>query len=262
MDTGLSKEKDERGWLEARYDGVTCTDLGKIMGVDPGTSRTRLLLSKIERRDLLEDCSDVTRTLVALGQRFEPRAREAFLDVWTSEGDRNGWVYDGDKKWEKLGFVPSMHVHRDHNFFTGTPDYLLPGMKVAVEFKTHFYPNVEEARPIMSVDMIPLKYYLQLQGYLEIMDYPMGILVSWTLKNGMMMYIMRRDTRLFRERVLPSIRQFKFWMDTLGAWTGPGPLGIGRFRSGERAASVAAVYQSLMYNTDVLWDFRTDKINK
>lgn len=242
MDTGLSVTKDRDSWLEARYDSVTCTDLGKILGVDHDVSRRKLLLSKLERRDLLEGCSPITRNLIMMGQTFEGTARETFK-TW----------YEGSGTDEmRRGFVPTMHTHTKYPWFTGSPDYLVPEKRLVVEIKTHFFPNIEVAHPILSVNDIPLKYYLQVQGYQEIMDYDDGILFSWTLKNGWKKYWVRRDKRLFEDVILPGIREFHFWMDTLKGQEGKltDDRTFGMFKRGEKDRILGVIIQSMKNTTD------------
>jgi predicted phage-related endonuclease len=234
MNTGLSAELDKDSWLEARYNSVTCTDLGKILGADDSTSRKKLLWSKINRTDLLQNASPITKRLVQLGHLFEPQARETFVKLWEESGINT------------KGFVPTMQLHTKHNWFTGSPDYLIPESKVVAEFKTHFFPDMETVRPIASIEKIPLKYYLQVQGYLEIMDYSVGYLLSWTLKNGHSMYAIHRDKTLFDELILPSIEEFYGWMK---AGSDPEELyKLATFRPGQKSKNVGRIFESLKKN--------------
>jgi len=179
---------------------VTGTDVGKIMGCDEYCSRKKLLESKILKKDLLENASPFTKTLLSLGNQFENPAllecRRCFSNL----------------KIGKDGFVPGMSPHNDYSWFTGTPDYIFDhvnGFKAIIEVKTHWYPSPTEATPISEVSQIPLKYWLQVQAYLEIRDLPKGFLWSWTLINGNTCFEINRDKEFFNDVIIPELIRFR-----------------------------------------------------
>lgn len=202
MDLSLCHGTDE--WKNARYDNITCTDLGKILGMDQTCSRKKLLVSKWERRDLLENASDFTKALINKGKEFEASAM-ADYKLWRL---RSGYT-------ENAGFVPSMHQDEEAPGITGSPDMLIPGARTVVEFKTHWFPDVESAQPF-TIDRIPAKYYLQVQGYLQIMKYQTGHLFSWTLNNGYRVFEIDRDISLWERAIKPPCITFKLWMEAAG----------------------------------------------
>ena len=71
----------------------------------------------------------------------------------------------------------------------------------------HFYPNPDESTIINSMDKFPLKYYLQLATYLEIMGWDQGELVSWTPSNGWTIHTFQRDPSLFKH-LAPVLESF------------------------------------------------------
>lgn len=192
MDVGLTQADPE--WKLARYDCVTGTDVGTILGVGR-ESKKKLMETKIRRREPFHD--DRTRIYLTLGKNFEMCARETFRNLLPEYG---------------RGFVPSMHTHPELNWISGTPDYLLPEDKIVVEFKTHFYPSILEASPYESVTSIPLRYYLQVQTYMEILNWDKGILFSWTTRNGYSLFHIRRDCGLWNDVVLPRLMAFHLAM--------------------------------------------------
>jgi predicted phage-related endonuclease len=204
MDTGLSVEANREEWQNARYDNVTCTDIGKILGVDTGCSRRMLLKTKLERRDPLLNANEMTQSLLRMGLIFETTVKATFKRMWESS------LMETEE-----GFTPSMHSHTHIPWFTGTPDYIIPGKRALAEFKSHFFPSIDEVTPIGDVTLIPPKHYLQVQGYLEIMDYDVGYLLSWTLKNGATLFKIKRDQYLFNQVIKPAITEFHDWMDRL-----------------------------------------------
>jgi hypothetical protein len=110
------------------------------------------------------------------------------------------------------GYVPGMSPHQELNWFTGTPDYILDcgcGMKAVVEVKTHWYPTTELAKPIATVKDIPLKYWLQVQSYMEILNLDYGILWSWTLYNGYSQFLMYRTKDFWNDWIKGRIILFR-----------------------------------------------------
>jgi hypothetical protein len=63
----------------------------------------------------------------------------------------------------------------------------------------------------MSVEMIPLKYYLQIQFYLEIVGSWHGILFSWTPNNSSKCYHLERDPYLWM-KIKEDLFQFYTFM--------------------------------------------------
>ena len=63
-------ERSGEEWKMARYECVTGTDIGKIMGCYDNCSRKRLLESKIKKIDLMENATEYTKILLSLGNEF------------------------------------------------------------------------------------------------------------------------------------------------------------------------------------------------
>ena len=187
-------------WKEARYEYVTATDIGKILGVDTNISRKKLLELKVTRKE--KDVSQFSRVLMDLGRGFESSAIRDFEKFYRSKYG----AFEG-----RSPLV--LFVHEKIPYFAGTPDFVIrsPTPKV-VEIKCHFFPSVETACPYYNEDEIPLKYYLQVQGYLELMNLDEGVLFSWTLFNGFSVFRVVRDKFLWETIIMPHIDQFCEWM--------------------------------------------------
>lgn len=193
-------ERQGAEWLKARYHAVTGTDVGKILGCDRETSRTKLLKTKAKEIDPLATAGPITQTYLFLGRQFEAPALEYFKS-WAS----SNWI-------GYRGYVPGMTTHPIFKWLTGTPDYVMEksnGDKAIVEIKTHFWPELTRATPIQSVDEIPLKHWLQVQTYMEIYDLNEGWLFSWTFSNGYTVFKLARDKDFWDRWVFPQI--WLFW---------------------------------------------------
>jgi putative phage-type endonuclease len=200
MDTGLIQGSEE--WKQARYHGVTGTDVATILGLNPNLSKKKLFYHKLRRED--PPVTGMGRTLMDLGKQFEPVAKAAFLR-WAGSN---------------MGAGKSVNLLRHKNFewLVGSPDYLLGDY--VIEFKTHFFPSITVVRPYEAVGKIPLRYYLQVQAYLEITDKQKGILVSWTANNGFTVWDVQRD-KVLMNTVLPELEKFAGDMWLVQSMGGP-----------------------------------------
>ena len=189
-------ERSGQEWLDARFNSVTGTDVAKIMGCDDRVSPQKLLASKLFKLDLMANASEITKDLLKMGTVFEEAALSSFkVSMRGSEG-----------------FVPGMSPHPELNWFCGTPDFIGyrdDGSRFVVEVKTHFWPSPFEATPFPQKEAIPLKHWLQVQSYLEILDIDEGYLWSWTLSQGATCFRIVRDKEWWSESVAPKL--VKFW---------------------------------------------------
>lgn len=223
-------EQGSDAWKQARYSCVTCTDLGKILGLDTGCTRQKLLASKRKKVEVMDKCTPFVQSLLDNGRRFEETCRESWKSWYVSQ------------KKAGQGFVPSMHVDPELPFFSGSPDYVVPGDKLLVECKTHFYPNITDAWPVQRVEDIRLKHYVQIQGYLRIMGYDLGYLISWTLCHGFCIYVIQFDEALWNQILRPNIERFKSMMDRARDSYVP----EARMGRGESDANSVCVYTSML----------------
>jgi len=203
----IMNERSGESWKIARYNSVTGTDVAKIMGCDERITPKMLLYNKLHMIDPLEKADPFTQSLLNLGNKYEGCALSDFRNIFLK------------KDLSYNGYVPEMSAHRDYHWFTGTPDYICDywdNLKRVVEVKTHWYPNPQEAMPIKLPEDIPLKYWLQVQSYLEIMDIETGFLWSWTVQNGGRCHSIQRYREYWTKFVLPRILKFRsLWADAI-----------------------------------------------
>jgi hypothetical protein len=227
MDTKITPLSTE--WRDARYSSISGTDVGKILGLDTGCSRQKLLECKRQKRDAMENCPPQTQMLLDLGRKFEGNAIEAFK-TWLCS--INGYA-------ASQGFTPTLHQDPEVPYLVGSPDFIVPGLRILCEAKTHFWPSIIDAVPVQTVSEIKLKHYLQVQTYLRIMGFGVGYLVSWTMCHGHCIYQIARDDALILCLVLPNVCRFKQMMDGVA---GHSP----RMQRGEAASNAVAVHTSML----------------
>ena len=169
------------------------------MGCDYRCSRSKLLELKLLKKDPLENADEFTKMLLKLGNEFEPAALSAFQLAFRK------------RKLSFNGYVPGMTPHPNFKWFTGTPDYImdLNGYKCVVEIKTHWNESPETATPISCVQCIPLRHWLQVQAYLEILDLQIGYLWSWTINHGSSCFRINREKMFWDSIVFPEVLFFR-----------------------------------------------------
>ena len=221
-------------WRQLRFDCVTGTDVASILGLND-TSRMRLLTLKAKREE--EEPNQYGKDLMALGNTFEPVARAQYL-AWSGKAQQP---------------TPPLFRHENITWLVGSPDLLDYDDKIVVEFKTRFYPSPAEASPFRTIESIPLKYYLQVQTYMEIMDWDRGHLFVWSPRNGWSLFEFRRDRNLF-EAIRMELERFHevlLRLKRVGADSTEGKelIGKARMKPGEKEQWVMAVWNSMKENT-------------
>jgi putative phage-type endonuclease len=230
METTLQHGSEE--WAARRWDSVTGTDVGKILGQDPETSRLRLLLCKAKKEEPAS--TPYGQELMALGREFERVALEEYL-LWSRE-------------WNQ-GKVPNLTVHTDYPWLAGTPDWLNTASNTVVELKTKFHPSPRLAGVPRSPEEIPLKHYMQVQTYMEILGSEHGRLLAWSPMNGYSVWEAVRDRQLMSE-VLPELSYFHSQVEELravGVYTeaGTSVLAKGRAEYGQKARWAKLIWESI-----------------
>jgi hypothetical protein len=237
------EQREGNDWKNARYHAVTGTDVAKIMGCDD-MSKAKLLETKARMIDPLENAGHVTKTYLMLGRHFEETAKAAFANwaFYSMVGCR--------------GFTPGMSANPRHCWITGTPDWILEevgGQKVVVEFKCHFYPSIDQAKPISSVPEIPLKHWLQVQTYMDNLDLEWTWLWSWTVSRGACAFRIKRDKVFWNDVVIPRLEEFYELMELarkqVGSSTWLKILADLRWKRGEKQVMVDMVSDRLLATT-------------
>lgn len=152
---------------------LSMSEIGSVMGV--GTqSRKKLMTKKVEKYK--EEHNEYTQCCLAYGKYME---RPGLM--WFS--------HNLGKPFTKLHFQTLPYNNR----IGGTPDAITSDNEI-VEMKWRFFPEPNEAEPFT---VPPLKYYLQVQGYLELCGYSVGYLVCCTKNHGSTVFVVNRDKNLW-----------------------------------------------------------------
>lgn len=194
----MCETRDGEEWKNARYGVVTGTDVARILGMDPSVSRRKLFECKLAHVEPTQKAGPYLQRLLELGKIYEPVARECFVSAAAG-----GMACE----------VPGMKTHPAHSWLNGTPDlFLLDGagrVGSVVEIKCHFHPAPHRALPYACVKELPLRHWLQLQTYMEIMNVDTGYVWSWTLYNGATLFRVERMARgIFEQCIVPVLSHF------------------------------------------------------
>ena len=120
--------------------------------------------------------------------------------------------------------------------------------------KCHFHPSPITSTPYLSILDIPLKYYLQVQGYLNIVGVDTGYLFSWTINNGWTLFKITYDRTLFDQVVALEGYQFHVRLQEAKELAREGKAvetDYLKFKSGEKKALEEKIRYSLKTNTHI-----------
>ena len=166
-------------WHLQRAGRLTASNFGAVAGVNPYQSRNEALQNKLGRR---KEIMGTGAEACAYGTKMEPTARMAYEA-------RTGNICGMQR-----GCVP----HPDYPLLAGSPDGLV-GNDGLIEIKCPFYAKQPHVR-------IPMHYYCQINGLMEIFNRDWCDFVSWS-PSGMRIYRCYRDTDLFNY-LLPKYMSF------------------------------------------------------
>lgn len=208
------KETDD--WNRARTRVMCASEVAAFLGVDRDCSRKKALFRK--SIGYKEDFSAFVLNMFQWGKVMEPVGRE--------------------KASQFLG-IPVVQIgslqHCRYPILQGEPDGVaaFEGHLLPIEIKTRCYPNPQEAVPYQSAYDIPMKHWVQVQVYAELLDAEWGLLVNVSVNNGCPMFWIPRDRHFFHQFVVPIMACFA-----------QGNL-CARLRSGEKQEIAEYINESL-----------------
>ncbi len=178
--------------MSRRKSLITCSDIPAILGVGY-ISRQSLLKQK---NGITVPLSPFSQTLVQTGIDFEPSAFLLFRDLFVNNG--------------KIERNFRLIVSDTYPWFGGTPDALWQTSDgiFPVELKCRVYPTIVCAFPPLAIQDIPLKYYLQVQGQIFLLNAAFGFLVLWTFCHGASIWRIEKDDLLWKNMISPISHDF------------------------------------------------------
>lgn len=177
-------------WHKARGTRATGSAFGTIVGVNPYQT-----YEKWKMEQLYPELRPPTNFHMLRGKRYEDTARKAFLD--SERLLENKYTHC-----EAVGFK----IHDKYFWLGGSPDGILhrkDGARALLEIKcpVRFYPT------------IPLQYYAQIQGLLEIFDLPYCEFVQFIAPNGpVKSETVKRNRKYIEHFLLPHLN-YRFLHD-------------------------------------------------
>ena len=151
-----------------------------------------------------------------------------------------------------------MVCHRDNQNIAGTIDGMLEDNSI-LEVKWRCYPWITNAKPFADITEIPLKHYLQLQGYLDLFEKRIGYLLCCSLKNGITMIKIERDQALWRRFILPRIEDFLLkWRQCEKAKNKDEIISQYRMLPNEKKINKQDIWYSMMSNVKNISFFNAD----
>ena len=165
---------------------ISMSDIGNVLGLGYETRKSILKRKVFQLEHVLKGRS---KEFAEFGKKMEPIALEWY------EG------YTG----MKCTSLPTCR-HRDNPSIGGTFDAIMEDNSI-IEVKWKCFPQLRYARPFFFPD-IPLKHYLQLQGYLDLFERDVGYLLCCSMENGLTITKVERDLYLWQYLCFPALNHF------------------------------------------------------
>jgi hypothetical protein len=161
---------------EEHKDIISCSEIGKILGMDMNCSRRLLFKSKVEGFRLPTKMTAWLQKRLLFGSYMEAPAIAWYSKTFNTHITR----------------FPLM-LHPEFEHIGGTVDGVAEdGAVIEIKWRTH--PTIEAAAPY---EKPPRHQYLQLQGYLQIHGRDYGYILCCSLHNGCRRFKVLRDDELW-----------------------------------------------------------------
>ena len=209
----METQQGTPAWFSARKGKLTASNFGAAAGVNPYMSRRK-----------------------ALKDALEPAVRGVApaACLWGTKNERNA-IKDYMIRTGNVVVSKGFYTHPDYPWLGGSPDGLV-GDEGIIEVKCPFYVQVPHPK-------IPIHYYCQVNGLLEILNRQWCDFISWT-PTEMKIYRVYRDPLLW-DYLLERYSVFFACMQR-------GCSNIPQMRPGEKAAVTLRIEQS---DEETAYDF-------
>lgn len=181
--------KDEQEWLELRKKGLGGSDIGTMLGLNPNKSPYQLWLEKTGQIE----APDISSKLqVQIGNELEDFVARLFEQ-------ESGMKVQRDNK---------THYHKEHPFLLANIDRKIVGEKALLECKTTGAFSANQ----WDEDEIPASYIMQVQHYLNVLDYEYGYIAVVIGNHDFKFKKIERDQELIDMYTKEAI---KFWNENV-----------------------------------------------
>lgn len=175
----MSKEyviaKDGQDWLEIRKQGIGGSDVGSIMGVNQYRSPFEVWAEKTGQIEAVDISENIP---IIIGNELEETVARLFEK-------ETGLKVRKDNK---------THFHQKYPFLLANIDRQIVGKKALLECKTTSVFN----RKQWIDDEIPASYLLQVQHYLDVLDYEVGYIAVLIGNTDFVWKEIKRDDKLIQ----------------------------------------------------------------
>ena len=162
----MDTQQGTPAWFNARRGKLTASNFGAAAGVNPWCSRKKAL-----------------REHLGIDTFSGPPA----ACMWGTKNEKNA-IKDYMVRTGNIVVAKGFYAHPDHAWLGGSPDGLVGDIGL-IEVKCPFYKQVPHTS-------IPLHYYCQVNGLMQILDREWCDYVSWT-PTAMKIYRVYRDRELW-----------------------------------------------------------------
>ena len=211
--TGL----DKKTWLQYRKKGITGTDAGAIVGLNPYSSAFQVYQDKIT-----EETEEFDNESMRQGRDLEEYVARRFTEETGLRVRKANAIYQNVK----------------HPFMLADFDRLVVGQDAGLECKTASAYSADK----WADGKIPLHYQMQVQHYLAVSGYRKWYVAALVMGREFIVREVERDEELIADLI--TIEE-KFWKDNVLAGVVPAPDGsnaysdmLAKLYSGDREKSI------------------------
>lgn len=211
--------KDHADWLEIRKKGLGGSDIGTALGFNPFKTPYQLWLEKTGQVEP-EDISQ--KVAIQIGNELEDLVARMFTQETGLEVQRDN----------------KTHVHKEYPFLLANIDRKIIGQEALLECKTTGAHNAGQ----WAGDNVPASYLLQVQHYLNVLDYDTAYIAVIIGNNDFQWKEIKRDNDLIQAYQEKAI---SFWQDNVLAMKAPEIDG-----SASTSRALSAMYTNIEPNVE------------
>lgn len=188
---------DKKEWLRWRKKGITGTDAGAIIGVNPYRSAFDVYQDKIT-----EDIDEVDNEAMRQGRDLEDYVARRFME-------ETGW---------KVRRANAIYYNEEHPWMLADFDRLLIGQSAGLECKTVSPYSADK----WSGEKVPLHYLMQVQHYLATSGLKCWYVAALIFGTGLVIRKIERDEKMISDLI--TIEEY-FWYENVVKRNIPDPDG-------------------------------------
>lgn len=192
---------DKKEWLRYRKHGITGTDAGAIVGLNPYVSAFRIYQDKVT-----DEIEEIDNESMRQGRDLEAYVAKRFEE----------------QTGKKVKRANAIFYNPEHDWMLADFDRLIVGEKAGLECKTVSAYSADKWKD----GKIPLHYQLQVQHYLAVSGYECWYIAALILGRDFIVHKIERDEEMIQDLITIEER---FWKKNVLSDNPPDPDGSANY---------------------------------